>query len=700
MPQLSNNNLHADRPVWQPLAAALIERLRLHHAGRDHLIGEATSSPGLQADDADDTDKALDAMFNQFSRGISEADLTQIKPSRPIPARQILTAIRLAAAFETIDAFHAAQQARAFTLLTDVSIDVLDIVAQVLKGCFPRTDWTVLIPGTSDGAISKSSAAHFMATIESALDSVSPTLMVVPTGVKVPDYLLHADLPTVKFPAVTGEIIVAHIMAGELGDKLTPDGVFEEALPKDALLASLGTAHICTALRVSNLDGALKRLNSMTRPDREDVARLEDMPGDSAALLAARRMVHDLLLWKEGSVRWSALSRSVLFYGPPGTGKTYLAQAMGASAGIACVTGSFAEWQSGGHLGDMLREMQKTFAEARRQAPCILFIDEIDAIGSRTSGDRHGSNYRTQVIAGFLGEMNNLVSEEGVIIVGACNYLERLDPAILRAGRFDLKIEVPLPDAATILGLLRQQLHNDIAEHDLNQLSRACVGRSPAEIDAAIRAARSDARHQRTGLTLAMLQTTLKVGADEDRELLWRIAVHEAGHAVVSAVLGLGSVERITISDDGGLIYRRRSKNQSLLSDIENEIAYSLGGRAAERLIFSEISAGAGGPAHSDLASATRYAIDIEATYGLGLNGSVWHSKPDADHLSTPAVYDRVSRRIRCAEKRAAVILSGNLYFLDSLARRLIEKRSIQAAEIARILDGVGSEASAPVGDP
>jgi hypothetical protein len=159
-------------------------------------------------------------------------------------------------------------------------------------------------------------------------------------------------------------------------------------------------------------------------------------------------MVADLLLWKAGQVAWSDLSRSTLFYGPPGTGKTWLARAMGASAGIACVTGSFAEWQAAGHLGDMLREMRKTFAEARSRAPSILFIDEIDAVGSRASRDPHNSNYRTQVINGFLGEMNAIALQEGVIVVGACNFIDRIDPAVLRAGRFDLKIKVPLPDAA------------------------------------------------------------------------------------------------------------------------------------------------------------------------------------------------------------------------------------------------------------
>lgn len=112
--------------------------------------------------------------------------------------------------------------------------------------------------------------------------------------------------------------------------------------------------------------------------------------------------------------------------------------------------------------------------------------------------------------------------------------------------------------------------------------------------------------------------------------------------------------------------------------------------------MLGEISAGAGGPVNSDLAIATRFAIDIETTYGLGLHGPVWHSKPDADHLATPAVHDRVRRRVQRAEKRAAAILMQNQYFLDTLARRLVETRSMKASEIGRLLDGVVTEREHP----
>lgn len=669
-----------DQPVWQPLAADLIARLRLHHTGGDPSIFD-TGRSTLDAEMAED--ETLGALFARFQKDQAEEDQSVSAPCAPVPVRQLLTALRLAASFGSADVLATAQQLRAVTLLTDIDTSDLELVAQALKGCFPRASWTLLAPSSTDGTISKLHQERFWAAIETALDGVTATLILVPAGIKVPDHLRQADLPTFRFPSVTGDMLVAHLRAGGLGDTLTDEIAFRQELPDDSLLAELDTAHICTALRAPSLLDVIARLAAMTRTDHKDVTRLEDMTGDSPALLAARRLVADLLLWKEGTVAWTELSRSILFFGPPGTGKTWIARGMGVSAGIACVTGSFAEWQAAGHLGDLLREMRKSFSEARRRKPCVLFIDEIDAVGSRLGSDNHGRHYRTQVINGFLGEMNALVAEEGVIVVGACNQIQQIDPAIIRAGRFDLKIEVPLPDADQILGLLRQQLRKDLADPDLAALARAAVGRSPAEIDAAIRAARSSARHLRQVMTITMLRRHLKLDVDgEHPRILWRIAVHEAGHAVVAAALDLGMIESMKVTDHGGEIRRRNMQTESLLSDLEAEICYNVAGRAAERLVLGTISAGAGGPAASDLAMATERSLGIETIYGLGAEGPVWHDMPGSLMLQNSHLRGRVRQRIERAEVRAGKILARHRATLEGLARELLQQRSLARAGI------------------
>lgn len=174
----------------------------------------------------------------------------------------------------------------------------------------------------------------------------------------------------------------------------------------------------------------------------------------------------------------------------------------------------------------------------RKRAPSILFIDEIDAVGSRENGDRHGSNYRFQVINGFLEEMDSISRQEGVIVLGACNHLDRIDPAVLRAGRFDLRLEVPLPDAASILGILRRHLGSDFGEEALRDLARLATGSTAAEVG------RGGPQGARLGPcregALCLVDLRAKLVARDDRASTWRTAVHECGHAIVAAVLGRG----------------------------------------------------------------------------------------------------------------------------------------------------------------
>lgn len=282
------------------------------------------------------------------------------------------------------------------------------------------------------------------------------------------------------------------------------------------------------------------------------------------------------------------------------------------------------------------------------------------------------------------------------MVVGACNFIDRIDPAVLRAGRFDLKIKVPLPDAASLLALLRRHLRDEIPDQDLVALARASVGCSPAEIDAAIRAARSDARHAGTGLSVAMLYAQLDIDrTDETSAQIWRVAVHEAGHAVVGAALGLGRITSLKITATGGEILRNPARSESLISDLEAEIAYSLAGRAAECLILGTVSAGAGGPATSDLAKATQCALGIETVYGLGCEGPVWHEAPEALMLQNAHLRGRVRQRIERAEKHAGVILSQHRSTLEGLARALLQERSLNSDQIdANLRDMRGMTAS------
>ncbi|WP_376870746.1 AAA family ATPase [Albirhodobacter sp. R86504] len=680
MPQ-SNTKL----PTWVAYADTLIGRLRRHHG--------VSSSTFSGTGDTEDDSSDLEEIFAKFEsgKGVERFATPTDQRSRYIPARQLLTAFRLAASFRSQEIELQSRQCGALTVLRDIPLADLTTLKDTLTGCFPRSGWQVVAPDVTEGVLAKNAQDRFSRAIAESLDRIEPVLLLQTGGITLPQNLLILAPPILRLEPINQDVLTTYIESGHLSDQIGNLKDLRVALPTDAALAELSTADACAALRAPSLQTALLGLNEMTKRDAQCGPRLEDMTGDSPALLAARRIVADLVLWRQGKADWQEISRSLLLFGPPGTGKTWLARAMGNSAGINTVTGGFGEWQSAGHLGDMLREMRASFAEARKRAPCLLIIDEIDAVGSRSDADRHASNYRTQVISTFLAELDAISREEGVIVVGTCNHPDRMDPAILRAGRMDIKIKVPLPDADALLAILRHHLVDDIADGELRSLVPLAVGHSAAELDAAIRAARSDARHSRKMLNIAMLREHLNTGpSGQNAPLLWRIAVHEAGHAVIGAALNLGRIDSIQITADGGSILRQPVAHQGLLADIEAEMAYSLAGRAAEHLIFHEISAGSGGPESSDLAKATRYALDIETTYGLGHEGLVWHAKPNDALLTSPAISDRVRQRLVRAERRAAAILTRHRTVLEALAQELLQKRSMRAAAIEPFLRKVG----------
>jgi ATP-dependent Zn protease len=407
----------------------------------------------------------------------------------------------------------------------------------------------------------------------------------------------------------------------------------------------------------------------------------EEITGIGPAYDTARQLVADLRLWAEGGVAWNEIPHSLLLFGAPGTGKSHLARAMGRSAGVNYVQTSCAEWQSAGHLGDLLLAMRRSFDEARKNAPCILFIDEVDAISSRTSGDTHGSRYGSQVIAGLLEQMDRISREEGIMVVGACNHPQHIDPAVLRAGRFDIKIEMPLPSMAMLQHLLAERLQDAFPADALQQLARDCIGKTAADVDAAVRSARSEARHSGCALDLQLLRRHLQVMAqEENQDLLYRIAVHESGHAITSSSYG-ETITRISLSPSGGTIERDVPPNAGLSADIECQLYIHLAGRAAERLIFGTVSAGAGGGATSDLAQAARIALAVDHELGLGAYGNGWFGPQDPAQLAEPD-RKRLREKLDYAEDHARALLYPHQQLLKDMAADLVQKREFDAKAV------------------
>ncbi|MBQ0749625.1 MAG: hypothetical protein KBT70_05435, partial [Roseovarius sp.] len=197
-----NTTTSPKAPLWLPFAHILIDRLRLHHAGRGHLI--SNTQPDDQDSEADDV---LGELFARFNQGQPDPEQPISAPWAPVPARQILIALRLAVAFGSEDALRAAQDARAVTILTGFSIGDLELVTDVLKSCAPNARWTVISPPVSEGAVSASQGLRFAFLLEAAMDLFSSVLILCPLGAPLPEHIRQADLPLLRLPPVTREIL-------------------------------------------------------------------------------------------------------------------------------------------------------------------------------------------------------------------------------------------------------------------------------------------------------------------------------------------------------------------------------------------------------------------------------------------------------------------------------------------------------------
>ncbi|MDT0683580.1 AAA family ATPase [Roseicyclus sp. F158] len=434
-----------------------------------------------------------------------------------------------------------------------------------------------------------------------------------------------------------------------------------------------------------------------TAPPAE-VARAPSGPaiidGTTPAHQAVRNIVADLAACQAGDLNWSEMSRSLLVHGAPGTGKTYLARQLSEAAGVAVVEGSFADWQAAGHLGHMLAAMIKCFDEAIAKVPCVLFVDEIHAAGSRFGSDQHGMSYRTQVVNGFLQQIDRLARTPGLILIGACNQVSRLDPAITRPGRFDQILRMPFPSIADIKRILAKGLANTLPESEIDILARAAVGKTPAELDAALRAAAADARRQRLSMSSDLLRRHL--GIDQPNpELLRRIAVHEAGHALAAELLVRGSVVKLSLSDRDGRIERRSTFVELTVQEIENELLILMAGRAAERLVLGTISGGAGGDGDSDLALATGLVLQMDRELGIGRNGDGWLGPADM-HRLTEEEKQRVRAKLGRAERKAYALLGSRKDTLVNISNDLVLRREMNASALAQWVGGTPFELVSP----
>ncbi|CTQ72758.1 AAA family ATPase [Roseibium alexandrii] len=432
---------------------------------------------------------------------------------------------------------------------------------------------------------------------------------------------------------------------------------------------------------------------------------LETLAGLGAAGEWGSELAADLKEWRAGELPWSDANRGVLLSGPPGTGKTTYAKALARSCGVELVASSLAQWQSAGHLGDLLKAMRRTFAEARKKAPCVLFLDEFDSVGDRRTVRGENAPYVVEKINGLLECLDGIEDREGIVVVAACNFPEFVDPAFLRPGRLEKTIRIPLPDRQAREQILRWHLKGTLEGEDLAVIADRLEGHSGADIEKLVRDARRVARKERRNLQRDDLVARLPKRIALSREDLRRVAVHEAGHAIVQAKVGDGEIVRLRVEPElamqgtkvevGCLEIKKSALKGRTRRDYEAQLMVHLAGLAAEELVFGEIADGGGGGSGSDLAFATQIATEMEASLGFG--DSLVHMVPSGSKqvrevlLTDHTLRRRVEASLDKAYEDARAVLEENEPAHQALVDALMQRHKLEGREVLEIISGANA---------
>lgn len=438
---------------------------------------------------------------------------------------------------------------------------------------------------------------------------------------------------------------------------------------------------------------------------------LEDLHGLEEFVIWAKALAVDLTEYKKGQLPWSEVDPGVLLAGPPGTGKTMAAQAAARYCQVNFVATSYSAWQAEdeGHLGDVIGAIRNVFKHAKNKAPSLLFLDELDSVGSRQNSSGHKEWWRS-IVNALLEELDGVGGRDGVVVIGATNHPAAIDTAIRRAGRMDRFIEVRLPNAEALDKIYKFYIESELkniplsgeawADDHFKHLAALSLGYSGADVTRVIRNAKRHARSGERSLEFNDVFQELR-GSDLTEfsgELQRRIAVHEAGHAVALTLQKPKSPPTVRLGGlghSGGGISHTISRHAIFTAkEVDELLIVALAGRAAEELICGQPSSGAGGSPSSDVAKATRIAALAETNWALGRLGLAWSDMGDTPNLDTllamrPGAFAAVHERLDTAYDSAKRIIAANRETVLLLTDLLLERRLLLPGEVADIVSGI-----------
>ena len=470
------------------------------------------------------------------------------------------------------------------------------------------------------------------------------------------------------------------------------------------------------------------QMNGMMSVGRSKAKQFsEDRPkttfADVAGYLGVKQEISEVVEFLKTPARYKEIGalipKGILLVGPPGTGKTMLARAVAGEAGVPFFSVSGSDFMEM-FVGVGASRVRDLFATARKQSPAIVFIDEIDSIGrKRGAGVGGGHDEREQTLNQMLNEMDGFDPTEGVVVIAATNRPDVLDPALLRPGRFDRQIVVPLPDLEERLPILQVHAKGKPLDPsvDLAMVARGTPGMSGADLanlvnEAALHAVRrhsetigmEDFESARDRVMMGQLRDTMVLN-DEERQ---RIAFHESGHALLSYVLPkTDPLHKLTIIPRGmalGVTMTLPEEDRHIMSreHLEDSLCMRMGGRVAELLVFGDLSTGAA----DDLQRNTELARRMVREWGMskeigpmawGANNQVFlgedlmHTRDYSDHTSQ-VIDDEVERILREQEARAIEVLTLHRRGLEAVTSALLEHETLDGETAARLIDEAHGE--------
>ena len=459
--------------------------------------------------------------------------------------------------------------------------------------------------------------------------------------------------------------------------------------------------------------GGMGKSNAKVYVKSSNGIKFTDVAGEDEAkenLAEIVEYLHDPDKYKEIG---ASMPKGILLVGPPGTGKTMLAKAVAGEANVPFFSMSGSEFVEM-FVGMGASKVRDLFKQAKEKAPCIVFIDEIDAIGKKRDGQVGGNDEREQTLNQLLTEMDGFEGNNGVIILAATNRPESLDPALLRPGRFDRRVPVELPDLKGREEILKVHARKiKVADNvDFNKIARMASGASGAELanivnEAALRAVRDGRKfatqadlEESIEVVIAGYQKKNAILTDKEKRI---VAYHEIGHALVAAKqTNSAPVQKITIvpRTSGALGYTMQVEeegNHYLMSkeEMENKIATLTGGRAAEEIAFGSVTTGAS----NDIEQATKLARGMITRYGMSKDFDMVAMETVTNQylggdasltcsMETQTAIDReVVELVKKQHEKAGQILLENRAKLDELSQYLYEKETITGEEFMKILN-------------